>query len=79
MHGFNLSVLTDKWTGREAAPQRDLLFSPERMSDGQRAPRREKKTEMEGEAERNLQYEFTVVMLLAVKQKTKGEEGGRQT
>lgn len=54
MHGFNLSELTDKWTGREAALQRDLLFSPERMSDGERAPRREKKTEMEGEAERNL-------------------------
>lgn len=34
MHGFNLSVLTDKWTGRKPCCSETCCTSPEHMCDG---------------------------------------------
>lgn len=34
MHGFNLSVLTDKWTGRKPCCSETCCSSPEHMCDG---------------------------------------------
>lgn len=65
MHGFNLSVLTDKWTGRKPLCSETCCSALSVcLTDTERHEKKKKRQRWkEG---RNL-YEFTVVMLLAAK------------
>ena len=68
MHGFNLSVLTDKWAGRRLRCSETCcsalsvcLMDPESTMEAKK-----KKTDMEGRTE-TCRMIFTVVLRLAVK------------